>query len=714
MTFAATTTRERFHRWVNAREYPASLAEAGDFIRRALARADVGGMADRPESLLACPPPALAEPVALRAEALLFHAPLGLLEGAWLQDAALAGNGHRAVVTDLFAAHLALLGTDEAAAPASYYRGALAQAGVALPGVGAWQFASDSRIGDAALDFSGLQLALGLHGYALLPEVIGYTLAYARAAAPWRLCAMPQVRRAEIIRVMDEQARRALRVLLDESHETQSSFYRVRRGMALYAQAEAGYTMALDAFDARDVGLDERMGELFKRKARHARGYHGRVELGGRCLDAWFADEPFDAPRFLEQLASSPWLAGAEGERPFDRLTGFGGPMFGVFDASELALIAEWRKRADGCAGVAATTRGLEKEALIEPTPAGRDPSALPNPNGIPEPSLTVGWNERSEFQLSELNRSCLKPSPNPRTLFHRLVGGENSAELSAQARRVVERVLRRAGRRGLFSEYSPQALTDWTEHRYAEQIARHRPFDGRPKLTRQEYVWGIRQFAPAILADGGWLQHQGEAAWQGDRVRRLLFRIYADELGAGRVERNHPNVYRALLESVGVDLPPFDSVAFASHEGFLDSAFDLPVYLLAISRFPSRYLPEILGLNLAIELSGLGAQYLRLAEELRHWGIDPLIVTLHQSIDTLAGGHTALAVEAIQLHLDEVGAAAGEKAIAEHWRRIGRGYRSLASATRRFKWALVLAYCRRFLPGRLARYWAENRVKVL
>ncbi|MFM8441840.1 MAG: iron-containing redox enzyme family protein, partial [Methylococcus sp.] len=128
--------------------------------------------------------------------------------------------------------------------------------------------------------------------------------------------------------------------------------------------------------------------------------------------------------------------------------------------------------------------------------------------------------------------------------------------------------------------------------------------------------------------------------------------------------------------------LPAFDSEAFARHPGLLDTAFDIPVYLLAMGLFGAHYRPEQLGLNLAIELSGLGAGYLRAIDILRHHGMDPTIIQLHLSIDNLASGHAAWAREAIVLHLDEVRRLGGDTALAAAWRRVWLGYQSLQAAS--------------------------------
>jgi hypothetical protein len=135
-------------------------------------------------------------------------------------------------------------------------------------------------------------------------------------------------------------------------------------------------------------------------------------------------------------------------------------------------------------------------------------------------------------------------------------------------------------------------------------------------------------------------------------------------------------------------------SAAFVEHPGFINSAFDLPVYMLALSSFSVAFLPELLGLNMAIELSGLGKGYMRLVDEWNYWGIDSTIAKIHISIDNYASGHTFLAKKAIQLYMDEVLQSVGDRAILDkHWRRIYTGYASLRFVGARFKLGLPVGY---------------------
>jgi hypothetical protein len=681
-------TRRMFYRLVNVRETPALFPSALEWVRRRLSDVSVELQPDTPDAVLVSSPAAEpARPPSEHPLSLAFHAPLALLEGAWLQGVAQASTGHLDAVAELFAGYLCLHGRNEAASPVAAFRGALLRTGISLPPVTAWRFALDERVGVPALAFAGLHLALGLHPRVLFPELLGFTLAYAQSASPWRLCALPAECRRLVLKRFDEHAGRALQAHLgiQEGEELQRRWSRVQRGYGLYRQAESEYLAGMGARRSKESTPAGCVAEIFRRKARIARGYHPGVMVGGRSLSDWFAREPFDAVAFLRAFAGSSYAAGAAGARPFDRLTGFGGAMFGVFDEEELRAIAAWldgdRAERDSCwADFGRLT-------------------AVDDPNPAPNRSVPA----RSRFRTKNGGR---------RGLFHRLINADLFPEVADTARQYVEAELAKAGRalhssgplQKRFFTYTSEAFAERIVRIHDQEVARYRPFSPPAKLRREEYIWGIRQFAPAILVDGCWLQHMGEAACQDDRVHRLLYRIYADELGAGETRRNHPNVYRDLLSGLAIDLPPHDSEAFAAHPEFLDAAFDLPNFLLGISLFPRSFMPEILGLNLAIELSGLGAGYMRLIDELRYWGIDPLIVSLHLSIDNLASGHAALAAEAVQLFLDDIGSTAGEAAVDLHWRRIWRGYVSLHTVTGHFKWALALEFCRRFVPGRICR----------
>lgn len=695
--------REGFHQLLNARENPPVLAASKIWLTEKLEVANLELAPASPDSLKC--QAGFAPGFGFLGKASLayqsnprlwaFHAPLALLEGAWLQSVAQANNGQQIPTSQLFAVYLALLGKDEAASPAFAYRSGLARLGVSLPKTQAWGFAQDVRLGPSALAFASLQLALGLHSASFLGETLGFTLAYLRNVSPWRLAALPETQRLTVLETMGRHTVFALQSYLAEAGEWE----KVRRGYAQYCQAEAEYSAEFNRYAEAGNSLAAQVAEIFRRKRPFAQGYHCQVKLGGRGMEEWLADAPFDAVGFLAAFAASPFAQARAGQRPFDRLNAFGGPMFGVFDSGEIDLIGAWLDEG-------AKLPEPEQSQTCFSSVIPREPGGAVISAGMLEfkpwkacpHSFLRGWNPFPH------------PSDDRRGLYHRLINQDPSEQTQAQARRWVETVLSRSRRklrkqgclRERFFPYTPQRFAERIGQIHAQEVAKRQPFLPPPRLRREEYCFGLLQFAPAILVDGCWLRYQGEAANQDSRLHRLLYRIYAEELGAGRVEWNHPKLYRDLLESLNLHLPATASEDFAQHTGFLDSAFDLPDYLLAISLFPNTYLPELLGLNLAIELSGLGAGYMRLSEELNYWNINPLIVNLHLSIDNLAGGHSAMACEAIQRYLEEIRLLGGEAAMQASWRRIWSGYLSLEVAARRFKWGLLVAFCRRFIPGRI------------
>src|SRR5260370_24032243 len=94
---------------------------------------------------------------------------------------------------------------------------------------------------------------------------------------------------------------------------------------------------------------------------------------------------------------------------------------------------------------------------------------------------------------------------------------------------------------------------------------------------------------------------------------------------------------------------------------------------------FPDPYYNEILGYNLAIEMFGLGELRLHEIQKLRHYGFDDCYEQAHLTIDNISAGHSRQAADIIVCYLDEVRRARGGAAGQQEWRRVWRGYASLA-----------------------------------
>jgi hypothetical protein len=592
-------------------------------------------------------PTPIPETAGSREAALTALAPSLLLDGIWLARAAQPANAHQATECHLLDLYCRIAGLDNPALPPSArFRSGLTAAGIHLPPLDSPSFFQAAAFPDFALDFPLLHLALLHRPRSFFPELLGYTLAMVQREPAWWDATEPEAAR------LREEARALAQAALAAYPQKETQAGRIANGWRMYQQGFTTLAQRIGAWLSERQSAAEAMRDLVERKRAQAMGYHGRVLLQGRSLDQWLAEGSGAA---LDALHASPYVDSAcPGHSRLLRAMEFGGPMFGVFDAEERRICQAWITAPDAAA------------AGPNPPPMGPPVAAAPEAPATPRAAGRLGR----------------------RRLFTDLLRAESPADCPPEAEAWIGRVLRRAavlsplqrGYRRRFP-YSPERFHAHIEAMHRHETGRYRPLSGPPAVSRDVCRWAALQLAPAILADGCWLAGIATAPESLGEIGRHLCKIYADELGEGRPEWNHPNVYRRLLASLEWELPPIDSPAFAQHPGFLDAAFDIPAYLLAMGLKSETYFPELLGLNLAIELSGLGAGYMRVIDLLRQHRIDPAIIQLHLSIDNLASGHAARARDAIIIYLD--GARRREGAAAEQalWRRVWTGYISLHSA---------------------------------
>ncbi|MBL1263747.1 iron-containing redox enzyme family protein [Methylomicrobium sp. RS1] len=621
-------------------------------------------------------PPITATRAQLR-NALVQVQPVLLTEPCWLQNILQTATNHAPAAIALSAVYAS---SGAMAAPNKAFQALLLNAGLEIPDPGSSAFARNETIDSRFFDFAALQLALGQFPRVFFPEILGFTVAWCDSRSLLEgFSSDDHPEQASYLRLRQVRLSSAKPMVIETIRDNLMRLDDNRK-KALWQRIKAGFDLYRENVDRCRQKLRNRLEnpetaaqaavKLFKEKAPAACGHHRHVRLEGRSLDDWFAEQPFDAKGFLAALHRSAYVDRQKpAASPLLKLFEFEGPMFGVLTEADRDCLKRW---------LSGGNAGLEEAPCPDETPP--ETGWLPAEGGDDTPAF------------GKMNR---------RELYHYLVNAELYPDVLPAAHRLVERVLRASGRfsRLPFTNYTHQAFTNHIDTLYRREIQAYEPLKRKPRLSRQAYVWGIEQLAPAILADGCWLQHASRLEFTAyAAVGASLSKIYDDETGNGIEAQNHPAIYRRLLDSLHIDLPPIHDPAFCHHPGFIDSAFDIPAYLLAISQFPASFLPELLGLNLAIELSGLGKVYLRLAEELEFWGIDPKIVKVHISIDNPASGHAALAGNAVQHYLDRIAAGQGSAAQNAHWRRTYRGYCSLAAAGRTFKIALAVRYlCRQF-----------------
>lgn len=608
---------------------------------------DLGGIWTAPA------PPEPRDP-AQRRRALRLLAPWLLLEGVWLARVARPATGHRETECHLLRLYLRTVGGDDpAASPPRRCRAAMQLAGVTVPPLTHPEFFADPAFPKAVLALSAAALVLWHRPGTFLPELLGFAFAHVCRTPGW-WDALPSVRWREDDRAL---ASAALAAFPDRAANER----RIRDGWQLYQRLFTELCRCLAAIGAAaEPPPSVAMAAILQSRCREAVGYHGAIQLQGKGLDAWLAESAADPRPLLRALAQSSWVDRSRPERSrLIRAMDFGGPMFGVFNGAERQICVDW---------ISALADAQSPDAAVEPLQPSRVDDALPGwGTGAPAATMAGGG-----------------PVPAARALYRPLLLAESPADRPPAACAYIDRILRRTRwfapfrkppRRGFV--YTATAFTDYVAGLHRHEVDRYRPLVGTPPVSREFCRWAILQLAPAILVDGAWLAGVGTAAERLGDIGGHLLRIYADELGDGRCDWNHPNVYRRLLASEGLQVAPLDSAAFTGDGRLLDAAFAIPTYLLAMGLAGHRYFPELLGLNLAIELSGLGAGYLRVVDILRSHGIDPAIVQLHLSIDNLATGHAGRARDAILLYLDGL-RREGEAVVQAQWRRVWTGYLSL------------------------------------
>lgn len=663
------------------------LQAAEDFVKAAFgeARKQRGPPEVRLETWQPAGTPSIADQ-AERRLLLLALSPALLLEGAWLARVSQPATGHLSAHGHLFAIYCRIVGPeDDSPALPLHFRTLLTCSSVSLPPLYSPSFFSDRRIPDFALHMPCLQLGLMHRPRTFFPELLGYTLAHCFLDPAWwaSLAGADATAWMSARERFSDDVRPVASAALASCLRERRDPERIGVGWLLYRHALESLLVGVAAGRNRRPTAAERIANIVRTKRPYAVAYHHRVMLQERSLDQWLRQAEDDPVPLLEALRNSPYAdLRCPAASRLIRAMDFGGPMFGVFTAEERQVCLSWIENPG------APAEPVHANGTVHPTVSDRRTEQHP-----PSAGVRAG---KSASRKSAIN--CRK-------LFTALLHAESAGDCPPEAAIAVERVLRRSRWldrlkpvRHSLRHYDPAAFSRWVDSLYRQEAARYRPSDGTPRVGRDFCLWAVLQLAPSILVDGCWLAAVPTAAENLGEVERHLLQIYADEVGNGRPERNHANVYRRLLERLSLTVPELETEDFARDTRFIDAAFEFPVYMLAIGLLKDRYFPELLGLNLAIELSGLGAGYMQAADILRHHGIDPTIVQLHQTIDNLACGHSARARDAILLYLDRIRQQSDMTAVQNAWRRIRLGHASFGAALL----PLAERFIKRYLADRL------------
>ncbi len=208
------------------------------------------------------------------------------------------------------------------------------------------------------------------------------------------------------------------------------------------------------------------------------------------------------------------------------------------------------------------------------------------------------------------------------------------------------------------------QLLPAWMEHG-REQIGRQyrayleaRKAGGARRYfsSKSHALYFLKSVAPTKLVDGAWL-YGLLSQWSDARFASLI-RIYLEELGEGRAEKNHVVLYRKLLASHGCE----------QWENLSDDHFIQGAIQLSLAYHAADFLPEVIGFNLGYEQ--LPLHLLITAYELNELGIDPYYFTLHVTVDNAATGHAKKSLQAVQEAMPRVADP------EDFYRRVVNGYK--------------------------------------
>lgn len=599
--------------------------------------------------------------------AVLAGAPLGLVAGAWLQWCTAPANAH----DESALAALALYADDVDVANPHNARGdayleLLRQLHLGDHASPAARLEHDHRIPDGAFRIPAVLLAISRRPDDFFPEILGADLCLRTVGLPPPLAvlreaggAYPDWPALDLGQARDPgrpgglaQSRAAIERLLASSPDG-SAIRRVAKGFRWVRATLAEWTDRLRR-ELESLDPAREMGRLLRRRAHEGAMYHHDFVLDGRPLSRWLAESGDDPRPLLDALAGSPLIRPGDAARSplVTSLVGHRGPMFRVFTTDDLSVMRHWIDALP----VSGNTQAVEP-------PAG-PPTGFPASTVVAVDDDRVPASTRDAYHL--LQSRTVPPS------LARWAEGYVRDWLASVRPTASDPA------RQLPEHWEPGALRPWLARQHDLHAQEFEQAAPDAVTSREVLIDSTVQTAPLTLIDGAWLRGFADYQCASSELGRYLFGIYWDELGNGVPHLNHPRIYRALLEQMEVMLPPTRSPEFAASPLLRDASFDLPVLWLAIGLFPRTFGPEIAGLNLAVELSGVGGGY-RLAHlSLRHHGFDTQFVDLHNAIDNVLTGHSAWAAEAVEVYVAGVGELQGPRAQQDTWQRLRAGYAAI------------------------------------
>jgi hypothetical protein len=226
---------------------------------------------------------------------------------------------------------------------------------------------------------------------------------------------------------------------------------------------------------------------------------------------------------------------------------------------------------------------------------------------------------------------------------------------------------------------YSERVVAEMVAAQHDKNVRSRPEKQARPRRVANDVSSGSEpenEDNPSIIQvfDGSWLQGFADIERADFEEYGWLFRIYASEHGDGDWAYNHCQIFRRAFAQLGPDvmLPKTDRRLYDLFEIGVAA-----VATLAVALNTRQFMPEILGINLGIEATGVGGSYMDQWKTARGPGarFRALAWRLHNSIDNYADGHTKWSLSAVQSFMRRVKDATPSEVEAQ-WQRIWRLWR--------------------------------------
>jgi len=507
-------------------------------------------------------------------------------------------------------------------------------------------------ISDSALIPLNIMASLSLNPNKYFYEMMGFS--YASIALLKRLIEKHSMN-AAIIKTLDSIQVELHRFIESYDNPTRNG---VSKGMDIFSFC---ISTATSIETATNLEVSNRCRDILMENASYAVMHHKNTKLGGRLISEWFSDANIDIDGFLHTLIESPWInkENIDESAFFTNLLSPCGRMSGVFTGKDTSII---------------------KRRISNILEGGSSPGSVTPPRLVNEFQLF----QSSFLENLEKDSQPCKPQPdNYRSAFHYMtniaqhpVGAGVSTKLisSIFSKDPVATHSPSDWELSNMLAYSQSEFENIIEKAYFESMA-------TPDISLNKLAIGKEQlrvlhlyYAPFALIDGVWLKNVSQDRHKTE-LNSGLYNIFVDEFGGANFKNNHANVYRRLMIELGIGRE------FTNLNGLMDCAelpndtFIMPSFVTAISLNTEMYFPELLGLNLAIELAGLGRYNEEIIDILEKHNINAMFWRLHVSADNFSSGHSKQSLQMVTDYMTETEDSYGIEAGKIIWLRVVRGY---------------------------------------